>query len=193
MPASLVCQLKTGTLSLMNLENTEVKVLIPADKITTRISELAKEIDDVINDDWLVVALLRGSFIFAADLTRAIKHSPKIDFMTVSSYGDEQSSTGKVNILHDLSEGVTGKNILLIDDIFDTGHTLRETSKVLEGRGAKEIITAVLLEKPARREVGFRPRFSGFEIPDKFVVGYGLDYANHFRTLPYIGTIKSDS
>lgn len=192
MPASLVCQLKTGTLSLMNLENTEVKVLIPADKITTRISELAKEIDDVINDDWLVVALLRGSFIFAADLTRAIKHSPKIDFMTVSSYGDKQSSTGKVNILHDLSEGVTGKNILLIDDIFDTGHTLRETSKVLEGRGAKDIITAVLLEKPARREVGFRPRFSGFEIPDKFVVGYGLDYANHFRTLPYIGTIKSD-
>ena len=192
MPASLVCQLKTGTLSLMNLENTEVKVLIPADKITTRISELAKEIDDVINDDWLVVALLRGSFIFAADLTRAIKHSPKIDFMTVSSYGDKQSSTGQVDILHDLSEGVTGKNILLIDDIFDTGHTLRETSKVLEGRGAKEIITAVLLEKPARREVGFRPRFSGFEIPDKFVVGYGLDYANHFRTLPYIGTIKSD-
>lgn len=170
-----------------------ISVLVTAEDIKTRIEEMAEEIGAVVDDSWLVVALLRGSFIFAADLVRAMhKHglAPKIDFMTLSSYQDGTESSRRVEITHDLNEDVIDKNILLIDDIFDTGQTLRETSKILESRGAKEIITAVLLEKPARREVGFRPRFAGFQIPDKFVVGYGLDYANQYRTLPFIGVVE---
>jgi len=174
-------------------DENNVSMLVSEAEIKARIESLADEICAVIDNSWLVVALLRGSFIFAADLVRAMhKHglTPKIDFMTLSSYQDGTESSRRVEITHDLNEDVIGKNILLIDDIFDTGRTLRETSKLLQSRGANEIITAVLLEKPARREVGFRPRFAGFQIPDKFVVGYGLDYANQYRTLPFIGVLE---
>ena len=167
-----------------------IPVLFTAAEIKDRVEALAHEIAAKMPGDILIVSLLRGSFIFTADLVRelyAIGMHPEIDFMTVSSYGSGTQSAGTVKLGHELREEVTGKSVLLVDDILETGNTLAFARQLLTTRGAKEVKSAVLLEKPGKREVEIKADFVGFSIPDKFVVGYGLDYANHYRELPFIG------
>lgn len=172
------------------LEKRTLPILYSAQEIHERIEEMAEEITRAMGGEFTVVALLRGSFMFTADLVRqlhAMGAHPEIDFMTLSSYGESTESSGNVVINRDLSDDVSGKKILIVDDILETGRTLNFALELLKDRGAAEIKIAMLLEKPGKRAVNVSADFVGFTIPDKFVVGYGLDYANHYRELPFIG------
>jgi len=167
-----------------------IPVLFSAAEIKDRVEALASEIAAKISGDILIVSLLRGSFMFTADLVRelyAIGVHPQIDFMTLSSYGQATKSSGEVVVGRDITDDVAGRTILVVDDILETGRTLSFAVNLLKERGASEIKLAVLLEKPGKLEVDTKADFVGFSIPDKFVVGYGLDYANHYRELPFIG------
>lgn len=169
-----------------------IPVLFTAPEIKERIEAMAGEIAKHYTSDLTIVALLRGSFMFAADLVRELYATglhPEIDFMTLSSYGSGSESSGAVSIARDVGEDMSGRDILIIDDILETGRTLQFATELLKQRGAETIRTAVLLEKPGKLEVKVKADFVGFSIPDKFVVGYGLDYANHYRELPFIGYI----
>ncbi len=171
-------------------EKRSIPVLFTAAEIKERVEALATEIAAKITGDFLVVSLLRGSFMFTADLVRefcAIGVHPQIDFMTLSSYGDATTSTGNVVIGRDLTDEVKDRTILIVDDILETGRTIHFAQELLKQRGATDVKTAVLLEKPGKLVVNTKADFVGFSIPDKFVVGYGLDYANHYRELPFIG------
>lgn len=167
-----------------------IPVLFTAAEIKERIEAMATEIAKRNAGDLTIVALLRGSFIFAADLVRelyALGLHPEIDFMTVSSYGGGTQSSGEVKLGQDLRDDMAGRDVLIIDDILETGRTLQFATELLKSRGAETVQTAVLLEKPGKLEVKVKADYVGFSIPDKFVVGYGLDYANHYRELPFIG------
>ena len=167
-----------------------IPVLFTAQEIKERIEIMAGEIAKEISGELTIVALLRGSFMFTADLVRelyAIGLHPEIDFMTLSSYGEGTESSGEVKINRDVAEDLTGRHILIVDDILESGRTLQFATELLKGRHAETIRTAVLLEKPGKLEVKVKADFVGFSIPDKFVVGFGLDYANHYRELPFIG------
>lgn len=167
-----------------------IPVLFTAAEIKDRVEALAAEIANNMSGEILIVSLLRGSFMFTADLVRelcAIGVHPQIDFMTLSSYGTGTESTGSVRIGRDLNDDVTGRTILVVDDILETGRTLSYAVELLKERGASDVKLAVLLEKPGKLETPVKADFVGFSIPDKFVIGYGLDYANHYRELPYIG------
>ena len=171
-------------------EQESIPVLHSDEEIKERLEGLAVEIAAAMPKDFLIVGLLRGSFMFAADLVRqlcAVGVHPQIDFMTLSSYGDDTKSSGDVKIGKDISEDVEGRDILIVDDILETGRTLQYAKELLGERGAKSIKVAMLLEKPGKLEAEVKADFVGFSIPDKFVVGYGLDYANHYRELPFIG------
>ena len=171
-------------------EKRTIPILYTAPEIRDRVEALAAEIAANVTGDFLIVSLLRGSFMFTADLVRelyAIGIHPQIDFMTLQSYGSAAQSSGDVKVGRDLTEEVKGKTILIVDDILETGRTLNYAVELLKSRGADSIKVAVLLEKPGKREVAAKADFVGFSIPDKFVVGYGLDYANHYRELPFIG------
>lgn len=153
---------------------------------------MAEEIREALGDEFMLVALLKGSFVFAADLVRALHLKgcrPQIDFMTLSSYGNNKTSSGDVRVERDLSDEVAGKKILLVDDILESGRTLNYALGVLKDRGAATAQIAVLLEKPGKRAIELSANFVGFTIPDRFVVGYGLDYANYYRELPFIGAL----
>lgn len=168
----------------------EVPVLFSPLQIADKVGEMAETIQARLGNDFMMVALLKGSFVFAADLVRALHLCgchPQIDFMTLSSYGKNKTSSGNVRVERDLSDEVSGKRILLVDDILESGRTLDYSRQVLERRGAKSTHIAVLLEKPGKRAIEMQADFVGFTIPDKFVVGYGLDYANYYRELPFIG------
>lgn len=174
-------------------EKRSIPVLFSAAEISERVEALAAEIAGKLPGEFLIVSLLRGSFMFTADLVRElyeISVHPQIDFMTLSSYGGEATSSGKVAIGRDISDDVKGKQILIVDDILETGRTLKYAHDLLKERGAADIKIAVLLEKPGKLDVPVKADFVGFSIPDKFVVGYGLDYANHYRELPFIGYIE---
>jgi hypoxanthine phosphoribosyltransferase len=176
----------------MAAPSSRVDVLISEAEVHARVQSLADTIAKDIPGDVLIVALLRGSFVFAADLIRALHNAgsrPQVDFMTASSYGTGTESSGTITIHKDLTEDVTGRTILLIDDILESGRTLFYARAEIERRGAKAIHIAVLLEKPGKRKVEITADYVGFSIPDKFVVGYGLDYANYYRELPFIGVI----
>jgi hypoxanthine phosphoribosyltransferase len=144
----------------------------------------------------MVVSLLRGSFVFTADLIRAL-HSvgepyhmrPQVDFMTLSSYGKGTTSRGTIELVRDLTEEVNDRHVLIVDDILESGRTLTFARDLMRTRGATSVQIAVLLEKPGKRKVEVSADFVGFIIPDKFVVGYGLDYANYYRELPYVGVV----
>ncbi len=167
-----------------------IPVLFTAAEIKERVETLAAEIARGVSGDLVIVSLLRGSFMFTSDLVRelyAIGVHPEIDFMTLSSYGKGSTSSGEVIVNRDISDDVKGRTVLIVDDILETGNTLNFAITLLKDRGAKEIKTAVLLEKPGKLQVKVKADFVGFSIPDKFVVGYGLDYANHYRELPFIG------
>lgn len=171
-------------------EKRSIPVLFTAAEIKERVEGLAVEIAAKMPADFLIVSLLRGSFMFTADLVRelcAVGVHPQIDFMTLSSYGQGSSSSGQVNIGRDVTDDVKGRQILIVDDILETGRTLRFAHDYLIERGAADVKIVMLLEKPNKLEVAAKADFVGFSIPDKFVVGYGLDYANHYRELPFIG------
>ncbi|PIJ49870.1 hypoxanthine phosphoribosyltransferase [Erwinia sp. OLTSP20] len=169
-----------------------VDVMISEREIATRVAELGKQITADYRDsgtEMVLVGLLRGSFIFMADLCRAIKVTHEVDFMTASSYGSGMSSTRDVKILKDLEEDIRGKDVLIVEDIIDSGNTLSKVGEILRLREPKSLAICTLLDKPERREVDVTVKYVGFTIPDEFVVGYGIDYAQHYRHLPYIGKV----
>jgi hypoxanthine phosphoribosyltransferase len=166
-----------------------VEILFTEPRIQTRIGDLAREITDDYKDAKLVlVSILRGSVFFATDLARKIDLPLSMDFLSISSYGED--SEGVVRITKDLEENIAGKDVLLIEDIVDTGFTLKYLLRTLAGRNPKTLEVCTLLDRKARRIIDLDLKYIGFEIPDKFVVGYGLDYRQRYRNLPYIGVVK---
>lgn len=166
-----------------------IKTLLTREEVEKRIKELAKEIEkDYCGKELLVVGLLKGSIMFMSDLIKEMDLPIMIDFMSVSSYSGT-TSTGVINVLKDTDISVEGKDILIVEDIIDTGLTLSHVRKLLEDRGTKSLKICTLLDKPSRRTVEIKGDYVGFEIPDEFVVGYGLDYDQHHRNLPYIGIV----
>lgn len=167
--------------------------LFTAEEIGARVDALAVAIAARVPGDVTVVGLLKGSFMFAADLIRALdRHGlrPYVEFLQVSSYGLEQESSGRVKVIGGMPETAAGKDVLLVDDIQDTGRTLAFTAELLKSHGARRIWSAALLDKPSRRVVPFDVDFIGFEIEDVFVVGYGIDFAERYRHLPFIGRVE---
>ncbi len=168
-----------------------VKVLIPEEKISQRIMELAKQIsEDYEGRNVHLICILKGSIVFSCDLAKRITVPVTFDFMSVSSYGNETVSSGRVRILKDLDESIQGRDVLIIEDIIDSGRTLSYLKDLLSSRAPKSLEICTLLDKPDRRETEVEVKYVGFEIPDKFVVGYGLDYNQFYRNLPYVGVIE---
>lgn len=166
-----------------------IKTLLTREEVEKRIKELAKEIEkDYCGKDLLVIGLLKGSIMFMNDLIKEMDLPVMIDFMSVSSYSGT-TSTGVINVLKDTDISVKDKDVLIVEDIIDTGLTLSHVKKLLEDRGAKSLKICTLLDKPSRRTVEMKGDYVGFEIPDEFVVGYGLDYDQHHRNLPYVGIV----
>jgi hypoxanthine phosphoribosyltransferase len=169
------------------------EVLIPSDKLQARICEMGAEIDrDYAGRDLLLLAVLKGSVLFLSDLMRCITTPHGIDFMATSSYGNAMESSGVVRIMKDLDQSIEGRNVLVVEDIIDTGHTLDYLVRILKARGPKSLEICTLLNKPARREAHVPVRYIGFDIPDKFVLGYGLDYLQKYRNLPYIAVLAPE-
>lgn len=173
----------------------EIEVLFSASAIARRNLELAKDIGERDYENLLVVSILKGSFIFAADLIRAMHDiglSPEVEFIFISSYGTGTTS-GEVKVLRDIDNEVAGRDVLLIDDILESGKTLKFTRELMLSRGAKSVSIAVLLDKHSKRQTELTADFVGFDCPDYFVVGYGMDVAHAFRELPFVGVVKGDA
>ena len=169
------------------------RVLFTEEELKNRVAEIAAQIDkDYEGKEPVIISVLRGSFVFMADLVRQIHVPCTVDFMAVSSYGSGTSSSGQVKIVKDLSEQIEGKDLIVVEDILDSGKTLFYLREILQKRNPASIRIATLLNKPARREADIVPDYSCFEVPDEFVVGYGLDYAEKYRNLPYIGVLKPE-
>ena len=169
---------------------------ISAEEIVQTVARLGKEINDHYSQkqdlNLLVIGLLRGSFVFMADLIRHIELPLTVDFMTVSSYGDGTESTGNVKVVMDLDEPVEGKDVLMVEDIIDTGNTFNKVLGLIKYRKPRSLKICTFLSKPSRRQVEVPIDFCGREIPDEFVCGYGLDYSQKYRNLPYIGILKKE-
>lgn len=179
------------TTSMPAPDQARVRVLITADEIAKRVRELADQISaDYAGRTPLIVGILKGSWIFLADLVRQLTVPVYIDFLTVSSYGASTKSSGVVKIVMDLKCPLEGRDVLVVEDILDSGLTLRYIMRHLELRKPKSLKLCVLMDKPARRQVEIKPDYLGFIVPDKFVVGYGADFAEAFRNLPFIGYIE---
>jgi len=176
----------------MASNNYVIDEMISAKAIAARVEALAKDIAEYYRgtEKLVVVGLLRGSFIFIADLVRELDLPLEVDFLEVSSYGNSTESSREVRILKDLRGEIEGRDVLVVEDIVDTGHTLRHVLDILATRHPKRMEVCALLDKPSRREVDVKARWIGFEIPDKFVVGYGIDYAQRNRNLPHIGAVR---
>ena len=169
------------------------KVLLTEEQIVKRVKEIGNEIsNDYKGKDLLVVGILKGSVMFASELIKNITIPTEIDFMAVSSYGNSSETTGVVRILKDLDHSIEGKDIIIVEDIIDSGVTLDYLLKYLKARKANSIEIVTLLTKPARRKVDINVKYCGFEVPDEFLVGYGLDYAEKYRNLPYVGILKEE-
>ena len=172
-----------------------VKTLFSADAIAARVDRLASDIAATRLDDLVVVAVLKGSFIFAADLIRALhRHGlrPEIDFIYLASYDGERTSRGGVRVVRDVESDISGRNVVIVDDIFDSGRTLAFAKSSLERRGAARVLTCVLVDKEVPRAAPIVPDFVGFSCPPLFVVGYGMDFRNRYRELPFIGELTGD-
>jgi hypoxanthine phosphoribosyltransferase len=170
----------------------EIKVIFTPAQIAARIEVIAGDIARAKLDNLLVIAVLKGSFVFAADLIRALHRSglsPEVDFITLSSYRKSTKSSGAVEILRDIETSVDGRNVLLVDDILESGRTLAFAKDLVSARGAKSINTCVLLNKPIPRAVQVEANFKAFDCPELFVVGYGMDVGHKYRELPYVGYI----
>ncbi len=176
----------------MDHSNYVIDEMISAKSIAARVETLAKEISEYFKgtDKLVVVGLLRGSFVFIADLTRELDMPVEIDFMETSSYGNSTESSREVRILKDIRGEIEGRDVLVVEDIVDTGHTLNHVVKILKSRNPARMKICALLDKPSRREVDISADWIGFEIPDKFVVGYGIDYAQRNRNLGHIGAVR---
>lgn len=173
-----------------------IDVLISADDIAARVEALARDIVADMPGEILVVVILKGSFVFAADLIRALERagaSAQVDFITLSSYRDGTSSGGAVQVMHDLSEGIAGRDVLIVEDILESGRTLAFANEYVAGQGAASVRCCLLLDKPEKRRVPVEADYVGFTIGPEFVVGYGLDLANRFRGLPYIGVVSGET
>jgi hypoxanthine phosphoribosyltransferase len=168
-----------------------VEELISADAIARRVMALAGDISAYFKgtEKLIVIGLLRGSFIFIADLVRELDLPVEVDFMEVSSYGNAMESSREVKVLKDLRGEIENRDVLVVEDIIDTGHTMAHVLTLLASRKPSRLEVATLLDKPSRREVQVDARWVGFEIPDEFVVGYGIDYAQRNRNLPFIGKV----
>ncbi len=179
----------------MDHSNYEIIEMISAKSIAARVESLAKEISVHFKDTdkLVVVGLLRGSFVFIADLVRELELPVEVDFLEASSYGNSTESSREVRILKDLRGEIEGRDILVVEDIVDTGHTLEHVLHLLGSRKPARLMTCALLDKPSRRETGVKADWIGFEIPDEFVVGYGIDYAQRNRNLPFIGKVQFNS
>ena len=166
--------------------------MISAKTIAARVEELCREIKETFSDTdkLVVVGLLRGSFVFIADLVRELDMNVEVDFLEANSYGDSMESSREVRILKDLRGEIGGQDVLVVEDIVDTGFTLAHVTRLLQSRGPRRLETIALLDKPSRRETEIKATWTGFEIPDEFVVGYGIDYAQRNRNLPYIGKVR---
>jgi hypoxanthine phosphoribosyltransferase len=169
------------------------KILITSEEIGARVREMGQQItNDYVGQDILMIGVLRGAVVFMADLLRAIKRPIDIDFIATTSYGSSTSSTGVVRIVKDLDEDIEGRNLLIAEDIIDSGLTLNYLVENLKSRKPASIKICTLLSKPDRRKVDVPVDYNGFIIPDYFVVGYGLDYAGKYRNLPFIGILKPE-
>ena len=167
------------------------RILFTEEELSARVKELAAEIQrDYEGKDLVMACVLRGSYIFMADLTRAIDLPMTVDFMVVSSYGSGTTSSGQVEIKKDLSDSIEGKNLIIVEDILDSGNTLYYLTEVLKARRPASIKLCTLMDKPDRRTKPITADYTGFSIPDAFVVGYGLDYDEKYRNLPYVGILK---
>src|SRR3954466_6300376 len=167
------------------------EILLSAEQIQKRVTELAGEIRRDFPGDLHLIAVLKGAFIFLSDLVRNMDGHVSLDFMAVSSYAKGTTSSGEVRLLKDLDTTLDGKDVLIVEDIVDTGLTLTYLQDILRARGPRVLRTACLLSKPSRRKVDVKVEYIGFTIDDHFVVGYGLDYAEQFRNLPYIALIET--
>ena len=173
------------------MKNDIQDVLFSEQQLADKVAELGARISaDYAGKDPLIVSVLKGSYVFMADLTRRISIPCNVDFMAVSSYGAGTKTTGEVQIIKDIGSKIDGRHLIIVEDILDSGVTLSFLMKVLKARGAASIRLCTLLSKPERRKVDVPVDYLGFEIPDAFVVGYGLDYAEKYRNLPYIGILK---
>lgn len=169
------------------------EILLTEEQIAHRVAELGRQLTkDYEGKTLVLVSVLTGALTFTADLMRRIEGEVILDTLIASSYGSGTVSRGQVNIKKDLSQDITGKHVLLVDDVCDTGRTMSVLCEILKERGAASVKSCVMLDKPARREVDFVPDYIGCEIPDAFVIGYGLDYDSRYRQLPYIGVIRPE-
>lgn len=178
------------------MTESRVKVLYDEEAVRARVEALAREIAADRPQDLLVVAVLKGSFMFAADLMRAMHHvglSPQVEFVHLSSYLRGTVSSGQVKILRDIESTVAGRDVLLVDDILESGRTLAFAKDLLAARGARSVKVCVILEKPGKRAVQIVADYVGFHTPDRFVVGYGMDVAHCYRQLPFIGVLEDAS
>jgi hypoxanthine phosphoribosyltransferase len=171
----------------------EVDVLFSTEAIADRVDELGGEISQTMDRDCMVIAVLKGSFVFCADLIRSLHRAgmhPRIDFLTLSSYGTGTESSGEVKITRDITDDVAGMDVLLLDDILESGRTMAFAKELIQKRGAKSVSICVFLDKPNKRKVAIDADHVGFTCPDQFVVGYGLDYAHYYRELPFVGVLR---
>jgi hypoxanthine phosphoribosyltransferase len=169
----------------------KVRVMISEEEVSNRIKELAQQISkDYEGKSVHLICILKGSVFFSCDLAKRLTVPVTFDFMSVSSYGNETVSSGRVRILKDLDESIQGKNVLIVEDIIDSGRTLAYLKDMLGGRAPASLEICTLLDKPDRRETEVDVKYVGFVIPDEFVVGFGLDYNQYYRNLPYVGVVE---
>lgn len=175
------------------MNNDIKKILIDEDSLQAKVKELgAKIAEDYKGKDLLLICVLKGAVVFVSDLMKRIDLPLEIDFMAVSSYGCDTKSSGVVRILKDLNKGVEGKHILIVEDIIDSGLTLSYLIDNLKSRGPESVEICTILDKPDRRTANINIKYTGFQVPDEFVVGYGLDYAEKYRNLPYVAVLKEE-
>lgn len=175
------------------MENDILKVLVTEEELKKRVAELGEELYEKFQGKKpLFLGVLKGSFVFMTDLVRACQLKSDVEFIAVSSYQNATVSTGRVKINHDLQQDITGRHLIIVEDILDSGNTLAFLKEYFLTKGAASITIVTLLDKPARREKAITADFCGFTVPDEFVVGYGLDYAQLYRNIPYIGVLKPE-
>lgn len=176
-----------------NMDQDILKILLSEEEIKARVQELGDQLYDAFHDkNPLFVGVLKGCFIFMADLVRAAQLKSELEFIGVSSYQNGTKSSGVVQITRDLQEDINGRDVIIVEDILDSGNTLEFLKKYLMAKGAVSVTIVTLLDKPARREKAITADYAGFVVPDEFVVGYGLDYAQQYRNMPYIGVLKPE-
>ena len=175
------------------MEQDILKVLVTEEELKARVAEMGRELYDRFQGKKpLFLGVLKGSFVFMTDLVRACQLKSDVEFIAVSSYGNSTASSGSVKINHDLQQDITGRHLIIVEDILDSGNTLAFLKQYFLTKGAASITIVTLLDKPARREKAITADLSGFTVPDEFVVGYGLDYAQMYRNVPYIGVLKPE-